>query len=132
MESLGLFAPKIELYSIDEAFLGLAGFEQRLETHAHTLRQRVRQWTGTPVSVGIAATKTLAQVANHRAKKDQACAGVCVLLDDAAIDAELGRLPLIDIWGIAGRLARRLMELGIDTPLALKQTDARFIREETV
>lgn len=51
------------------------------------------------------------------------------MLDDAAIDAELGRLPLTDIWGIAGRLARRLTELGIETPLALKQADARFIRE---
>jgi DNA polymerase V len=47
----------------------------------------VAQWTGIPVSVGIAATKTLAKVANHRAKKDQACAGVCVMPDDAAIDA---------------------------------------------
>ena len=129
MRILADFTPDLELYSIDEAFLGLAGFEQRLETHARMLRQRVLQWTGIPVSVGIAATKTLAKVANHRAKKDQACAGVCVMLDGAAIDAELGRLPLTDIWGIAGRLARRLASLGIETPLALKQTDARFIRE---
>ena len=129
MRILADFTPELELYSIDEAFLDLAGFEQRLETHARTLRQRVLQWTGIPVSVGIAATKTLAKVANHRAKKDQASAGVCVMLDDAAIDAELGRLPLTGIWGIAGRLARRLTALGIETPLALKQTDARFIRE---
>ena len=87
------------------------------------------QWTGIPVSVGIAATKTLAKVANHRAKKDPACQGVCVMLDDAAIDAELARLPLTEIWGIAGRLSRRLADIGITTPLALKQADARFIRE---
>ena len=87
------------------------------------------QWTGIPVSVGIAATKTLAKVANHRAKKDPACQGVCVMLDDAAIDAELARLPLTEIWGIAGRLSRRLEDLGITTPLQLKQTDPRFIRE---
>ena len=129
MRILADFTPDLELYSIDEAFLGLAGFGPRLETHARTLRQRVLQWTGIPVSVGIAVTKTLAKVANHRAKKDQACAGVCVMLDDAAIDAELGRLPLTDIWGIAGRLAHRLQAIGIATPLALKQTDARFIRE---
>ena len=52
-----------------------------------------------------AITKTLAKVANHRAKKDPACQGVCVMLDESAIDAELSRLPLTDIWGIAGRLA---------------------------
>jgi DNA polymerase V len=129
MRILADFTPELELYSIDEAFLGLGGFETRLEVHGRALRQRVLQWTGIPVSVGIAATKTLAKVANHRAKKDPACAGVCLMLDEAAIDAELARLPLTDIWGIAGRLARRLTELGITTPLALKQTDARFVRE---
>lgn len=129
MRILADFTPDLELYSIDEAFLGLAGFELQLEKRRPALRQRVLQWTGIPVSVGIAAPKTLAKVANYRAKKDQACAGVCMLFDDAAIDAELGRLPLTDIWGIAGRLARRLTDIGITSPLALKQTDARFIRE---
>jgi DNA polymerase V len=129
MRVLAGFTPDLEFYSIDEAFLGLAGFEHRLETHARELRQRVLQWTGIPVSVGIANTKTLAKVANHRAKKDPACEGVCLMLNEADIDAELGRLPLNDIWGIGGRLARRLMDIGITTPLALKQTDARFIRE---
>src|SRR5580700_3204957 len=129
MRVLAGFTPDLEFYSIDEAFLGLAGFEHRLEAHARELRQRVLQWTGIPVSVGIASTKTLAKVANHRAKKDPACQGVCVMLDDAALDAELARLPLTDIWGIAGRLSRRLADIGITTPLALKQADARFIRE---
>jgi DNA polymerase V len=130
MRILAAFTADFELYSIDEAFLGLGGFEPtRLEAHARLLRQRVLQWTGIPVSVGIAATKTLAKVANHRAKKDPAGGGVHLLLGDAAIDAALAQLPLTDIWGIAGRLARRLAALGITTPLALKQTDARFVRE---
>jgi DNA polymerase V len=129
MRVLAAFTPELELYSIDEAFLGLAGFEHRLETHARELRRRVLQWTGIPVSVGIAITKTLAKVANHRAKKDPACAGVCVMVDAAAIDTELARLPLTDIWGIGSRLAQRLIDLGVTTPLALKQTDARFVRE---
>jgi DNA polymerase V len=129
MRVLADFTPELEFYSIDEAFLGLGGFGHCLETHATELRRRVLQWTGIPVSVGIAATKTLAKVANHRAKKDPACEGICVMLDDAAIDAELARLPLTEIWGIAGRLSRRLEDLGITTPLQLKQTDPRFIRE---
>jgi DNA polymerase V len=88
MRVLSDFTPDLEFYSIDEAFLGLGGFEHRLEAHARELRARVMQWTGIPVSVGIAATKTLAKVANHRAKKDPACQGVCVMLDDA----ERGRI----------------------------------------
>jgi len=59
----------LEIYSIDEAFLNLADFETLLERHARGLRATVLQWTGIPVSVGIAATKTLAKLANRMAKK---------------------------------------------------------------
>src|SRR5262249_42147758 len=113
----------------DEAFLGLSGFGNRLEAHARELRRMVLQWTGIPVSVGIAPTKTLAKVANRRAKKDLRFGGVFALVDEAAIDAELGAMELTDLWGIARRLATRLAAIGITTPLALKQTDPRFIRE---
>ena len=82
------------------------------------------------MSVGIAATKTLAKVANHRAKKDPPCAGVCVMLDEPAIatPSSLARLPLTDIWGIAGRLARRLTEIGI-YHTARTQTDRCALRQ---
>ena len=62
MEVLGLFAPEVEVYSIDEAFLGLAG--QAYESVSQTIRATVGQWTGIPVSVGVATTKTLAKIAN--------------------------------------------------------------------
>ena len=129
MRTIAGFTPDLEIYSIDEAFLGLGGFETRLECHARALRRTVLQWTGIPVSVGIAPTKTLAKVANRRAKKDPATGGVFVLMDEAAIDAELAGMELTDLWGVAHRLAARLMALGITTPLALKQADPRFIRE---
>ena len=60
MSVLASFTPRLEIYSIDEAFLGFEGFETRLEAHARELRRTVLQWTGIPVSVGIALTKTLA------------------------------------------------------------------------
>ena len=129
MRTVAGFTPDLEIYSIDEAFLGFGGFERRLESHARELRRTVLQWTGIPVSVGIAPTKTLAKVANRRAKKDPATGGVFVLMDEAAIDAELAAMELTDLWGVARRLAARLTALGITTPLALKQSDPRFIRE---
>ena len=129
MRTIAGFTPDLEIYSIDEAFLGLGGFGTRLECHARALRRTVLQWTGIPVSVGIAPTKTLAKVANRRAKKDLATGGVFVLMDEAAIDAELAGMELTDLWGVAHRLAARLTALGIMTPLALKQADPRFIRE---
>jgi DNA polymerase V len=70
-ERVSRFTPDLEIYSIDEAFLGLQGFGPRLESHARALRAAVLQWTGIPVSVGIAPTKTLAKLTNHVAKKDQ-------------------------------------------------------------
>jgi DNA polymerase V len=56
------FTPDLEIYSIDEAFLGMGGFGRRLEGQARALRAAVLQWTGIPVSIGIAPTKTLAKV----------------------------------------------------------------------
>jgi DNA polymerase V len=69
MTVLRTFSPFVEIYSIDEAFLSLEGFEGRLVAHARSARATVLQWTGIPVSVGIAPTKTLAKVANRTAKK---------------------------------------------------------------
>jgi DNA polymerase V len=129
MRVLGGFTPDLEIYSIDEAFLGLAGFEHRLEAHARELRATVLQWTGIPVSVGIAPTKTLAKAANRMAKKDPASGGVALLLTNTAQEAALGRMELTDLWGIARRMAERLDAVGIATPLQLRDVDPRFVRE---
>ena len=129
MTVLSQFTPDLEIYSIDEAFLGLEGFGERLESHASALRAAVLQWTGIPVSVGIAPTKTLAKVANHIAKKEQKHGGAVLLLDEAAQDAALASLELTDLWGVAGRLAARLKAIGINTPLDLKRGDPWLIRE---
>jgi DNA polymerase V len=129
MQVLTGFTPELEIYSIDEAFLGLSGFEDRLAEHARALRETVLRWTGIPVSVGIAPTKTLAKVANRRAKTDPACDGICVLAEEAAIDAELVSMGLTDLWGVAGALAARLRALGIPDPLALKRADPGFLRQ---
>ena len=123
MRTLSGFTPDLEIYSIDEAFLSFAGFEARLETHARELRRTVQQWTGIPVSVGIAPTKTLAKVANRFAKKDADRAGVCVLLNESTQAEMLARMELTDLWGVAGRLAQRLKALGINNPLELRDAD---------
>ncbi len=79
MEILGRFSPDQEIYSIDECFLGMAGFQAYdLLDYGQTIRQTVRQWIGIPVCVGFAETKTLAKLANHVAKKGLAGQeGVC-------------------------------------------------------
>lgn len=66
---IGQFAPEQEIYSIDETFLDLTGFNRDLIEYGQQIRQRVGQWTGIPVCVGIGSSKTLAKLANHCAKK---------------------------------------------------------------
>jgi DNA polymerase V len=129
MKVLRDFTPHLEVYSIDEAFLSLSGFENRLAEHARELRRTVMQWTGIPVSVGIAPTKILAKVANRFAKKDAAVDGVLMLVEQAAQEAALGRMQLTDLWGVAGRIARRLQEINICSPLDLKRADPHFVRQ---
>jgi DNA polymerase V len=107
MRVLATFTPHLEIYSIDEAFLGLEGFKD-LERHAATIRKTILQWTGLPVSIGIAPTKTLAKVANRLAKKDPTANGVRLLVKEKDQVAALEQLELSDLWGIAGRMAKRL------------------------
>jgi DNA polymerase V len=128
MDTLGTFTPEIELYSIDEAFLNLAGFERRgLTDYARRIRATIRRDTGIPVSIGIGPTKTLAKVANHLAKARPGSGGVC---DLAAIDVDhaLASIEVGEVWGVGRRWAAWLEGQGIVTALDLKRADPKAIR----
>jgi len=114
MDTLRQFSPDVDVYSIDEAFLTLAGPADPIAT-ARRLRATVLRETGIPVSVGIAPTRVLAKLANKRAKRTAAANGVFSLLDPTERTAVLAMTDVDDIWGIGGRLAERLRRLGIDT-----------------
>ena len=129
MDTLGRFAPEVEIYSIDEAFLDLAGMpETSLAGLAADIRRTVRQWTGIPVSVGIGPTKTLAKAANQIAKKDQAAAGVWIIGDEASREASLARLAVADVWGIGRRWATFLEGNGIATALEFSRQPDDWVR----
>lgn len=118
METLSSFSSEIEVYSIDEAFLRLTGRAMEApEAWGREVRATVRQWTGLPVSVGVASTKVLAKVANHLAKNDKKAEGVRVIPDLIAEDAALESLPVEEIWGIGPSHSKRLHALGILTAM---------------
>ncbi|MBD1877219.1 Y-family DNA polymerase [Nodosilinea sp. FACHB-131] len=121
MQTLEQFTPEVEVYSIDEAFLGLSGDVDAIATQ---LRQTVQQWTGIPVSVGVAPTKTLAKVANHIATKST---GVCVLETPSTVLADL---PVGELWGIGHRLSDRLHQQGIETALQLRDVELSWVRQQ--
>lgn len=130
METLEQFCPDLEIYSIDEAFLSLTGFTSRNFTeYGRTIRTTVKRWTGLPVSVGIAETKTLAKIANRVAKRTPDTNGVFDLLACPDRDALLGRVPVEDVWGIGRNLTRLLNQHGIMTAFQLREVDDSWIRK---
>jgi len=128
MSTMRPHIPGMEVYSIDEAFLVLE--EWQGESFARELRATVRQWTGIPVSVGIAPTKTLAKLANRIAKKTPELNGVFDLTAASDSDKVLARVKCADIWGIGKRLAARLACGGILTACDLKHADMAWVRRE--
>lgn len=130
MTVLKTFTPNLEIYSIDEAFLSFEGFEPIIVPHARALRNAVLQWTGIPVSVGIAPTKTLAKVASRTAKMHPEREGVSALMTETEQTDALMTMALTDLWGVAGRMERRLAHIGITTPLELRDADPKRVRQE--
>ena len=110
MTELSKFTPEIEIYSIDEAFLDMAGFEcyHNLNDYGQEIKKIVTRNTGIPISIGIAPTKALAKVANRTAKKNPMFQGVCVFDSPEKIKEVLEKFPIEDVWGIGGRYAKML------------------------
>ena len=133
MSILATFSPSQEVYSIDECFLDLAGFERRGFTrYGQEMRSAIKRWVGLPVCVGIAPTKTLAKLVNHVAKKRPQFDGVCNYNDLSTdeIDALMGELPVSEVWGVGVRHTERLQQLGILTVRDLRQCSPKVIRQQ--
>lgn len=108
--------PRTEVYSVDESFLDLSQLHISDYTQwGHNLREAVWRWTGIPVSVGIATSKTLAKLASERGKKDPELSGVLSLVDTPRklLDYQLAALPIQDVWGIGWRLNPRMRAEGV-------------------
>ncbi|OSM02007.1 translesion error-prone DNA polymerase V subunit UmuC [Magnetofaba australis] len=130
MSILSEAAPAAEVYSIDEAFLDLRGMDRaRREAFGQELRARVRRWTGIPVSIGVAPTKTLAKMANHYAKKTPALEGVLDLEDLRWRERALHKFPVGEVWGVGRRLNKRLEAMGIRTAAQLRDAHPKMIRQ---
>lgn len=131
----------VEIYSIDEAFLVISGNDdEQILKQARDLRKKILKWTGIPVSIGIAETKTLAKVANeavkqkarrdalrqnHKSKED----GVLLLASIESIFDTLKQLPVYEVWGIGSRLSKFLQSRAIYTAYDLLQKSDSWIKK---
>jgi DNA polymerase V len=128
MNSLQSLCSALEIYSIDEAFLKLDDFFcDDLVAYLHKVRQKIKQWTGIPISIGLATTKTLAKAANLYAKRVDA--GIYDLRTPHVRDKVLKSLLLHEVWGVGQKLAAKLQTYSIKTAFDLSQANARMLRQ---
>jgi DNA polymerase V len=126
------FSPHVGVYSIDECFLGLHGLTNLWPIPmgiGHKIHHRIRQWTSLPVCVGFGATKTLAKLANHIAKKQPAFNGVCDFstMPHEQSEAWLSNIEVGEVWGIRLQLSQHLNVTGITTVKALRDTQPSWL-----
>ena len=131
MSILGRYAPRQEVYSIDECFLELTGVP-KLRDLSYEMRERVLRWTGIPVCVGIGPTKTLAKLANHVAKKHPRSKGVFNYndLSDAQQKKLLSQITVDEVWGVGRKITKRLALYGIQTVQELRVAHTPTLRSE--
>jgi len=135
VEVLRKYTPNLEVYSIDESFLQI---ETVLKQYAdptslgQIIKRDVKDTTGLPVCVGIGASKTLAKLANHLAKKNPQFAGVCDIssMPKATLYQWMTETAVGEVWGIGGKTAKKLKELKINSVFDLVQVSPQAMRQQ--
>ena len=132
MSVLSDYSPDMEIYSIDECFLSLKGFEFfNLQEYGMLMRNKVVKWTGIPISVGIAPTKALSKVANRIAKKfSERTKGVYIIDSEESRIKALKWLKVEDVWGIGRQHAKRLQAQGVKTAYDFTLLNDAFVRKQ--
>lgn len=116
MQTLGEFSPDIEVYSVDECFLGLTGFHGfDLIHYGHIIKNTVKQNVGIPCGIGMGVTKTLAKLANRIAKKYPQHGGVYVIDSPEKRIEALKLISVDDVWGVGRQYCNKLMAVGVKT-----------------
>ncbi|WP_436414102.1 Y-family DNA polymerase [Petrimonas sp.] len=122
------FCPDVEVYSIDECFMDLSGFNVDLKEYCLKMRSQIRRWTGIPTCVGIAPTKALAKLANRVAKKFPQLGGVHIIDSDEKRIKALKWLEIGDIWGVGKEYKKKLLPLGIKSAFDFTQLPESLVR----
>ncbi len=131
MMTLEQFSPEVEIYSIDEAFISLKGFDRiDITEYCRHIRRTVEKWTGITVSVGIAETKTLAKLANRIAKKNPSFQGVVNIYESENRDEFLKKLDVSDVWGVGRQYTKLLSGMSIKTAYDLANANQDWIKKK--
>jgi len=135
MNILKTFTPDVEVYSIDEAFLQFKGFKNYdLQNYGLRIKNKVKKWTGMPVSIGFAKTKALTKIANKIAKKfPERTQGVYSINTEEQRIKALKWTKIGDVWGIGRRISKKLLAINVKTAYDFTQlSDAYVLKEFSV
>lgn len=118
-----------EVYSIDEMFLYLDGYEKHydLEEYMRNLAEKIILWTDVPVSIGVAPTKTLAKIGSKYAKKYKGYRRVCMIDSEEKRRKALELFDLADVWGVGPRTYEKLVSLGVTNPLQFADKPGEWV-----
>jgi len=132
MNILEGFVPRVEVYSIDEAFLDFDTLKQNYDLYDFSchIRTLIRQWTGVPVRIGIAPNKTLTKIAINEIKRRNIPTSVLYLSNEKEIWSALAHTSVNKVWGVGRRLTEHLNNAGINTALDLAQISPQNIRKK--
>ncbi len=132
MNALSEFSSHMEIYSVDEAFLEIEESPRagELDSFGRNLKASIYRQTGIPVSVGVAATKTLAKLANYLAKESSKAGGVLDLSNSMHLDRALERTPVEEVWGIGSQSAKLLKANQIETALEFRNADPAWVEQQ--
>lgn len=128
MATLRAQVSEIEIYSIDEAFFNLEGYDEPLDELGRKIRATIRRHTGIPVSIGIAPTKTLAKIAAKLAKQYPKLGGCCYMHREEDIRKVLTKFPLRDVWGIGRRYGKAFDQMQILTAQQFIELDKQWVQ----
>ena len=132
MTLLSAYTPKLDIYSIDEAFLDFSGMgtAEELMPYARDMVRFITRGTGIPISLGIAPTRTLAKMASKFAKKYKGYHSVCMINSDEKREKALKLFDIADVWGIGRRIGVRLKSIGVETAWDFVQRSEAWVRRE--
>ena len=129
MSILAKHTPRLEQYSIDEAFLHCDHMPvHELKPYYEQVVLQIRKWVGIPVSIGLAPTKTLAKIASKYAKQYPAYNGVCIIDTDEKRQKALQSFAIEDVWGIGRQAQKKLLPAGVVTAWDFSQQLPEFAR----
>lgn len=121
--------PLLHQYSIDEGFMDLHGMNKyNLKEFGENLAKKVLKWTGIPVTIGIAPTKTLAKVAARFGKNYPGFHKCCLISTDEQRQKALKLFDIEDVWGIGRRIARKLHPVGVHTAYDFTQKTRGWVK----